>query len=72
MARDRIPEPSIASPCVSLCRIDPTAELCMGCGRTLAEIAAWSAATPEWRDGVMDSLPGRLAAYRERNPAMQS
>ena len=30
------------SPCVSICRMDGTTELCEGCWRTLDEIAAWS------------------------------
>ncbi|MGH8530080.1 MAG: DUF1289 domain-containing protein [Nevskiales bacterium] len=31
----------IPSPCTGVCRLD-AAEVCVGCGRTLAEIAAWS------------------------------
>ncbi|MDN4630321.1 DUF1289 domain-containing protein [Sphingomonas sp. PsM26] len=71
-ARPLVSAPPITSPCVSLCRIDPTGALCIGCARTLAEIAAWSTATPEWRNQVMDALPARFSAYRERNPAPQS
>ncbi|WP_354290655.1 DUF1289 domain-containing protein [Sphingomonas sp. PvP055] len=62
-------ESPIASPCISSCRIDPADAVCTGCGRTLDEIAAWSAATPGWRADVMKALPDRRAAYRERNPA---
>ena len=31
----------IPSPCVSVCRIDTASGLCVGCLRTLDEIAAW-------------------------------
>ncbi len=31
----------VASPCISLCVIDPPTGLCAGCYRTLGEIAAW-------------------------------
>ncbi|AZY94992.1 DUF1289 domain-containing protein [Paracoccus sp. Arc7-R13] len=30
----------IESPCIKLCRIDAVRKLCLGCHRTLAEIAA--------------------------------
>ncbi|HEX2113041.1 MAG TPA: DUF1289 domain-containing protein [Alphaproteobacteria bacterium] len=30
-----------ASPCISICRLDPATQICTGCGRTIAEIAAW-------------------------------
>jgi hypothetical protein len=28
------------SPCVSICKLDPQGKFCIGCGRTLAQIAA--------------------------------
>jgi predicted Fe-S protein YdhL (DUF1289 family) len=31
----------VPSPCVSVCRMDASGELCLGCVRTLDEIAAW-------------------------------
>lgn len=33
----------VASPCTSVCTLD-TGSICIGCGRTLDEIARWSAA----------------------------
>jgi len=30
-----------ASPCISVCRLDASSGLCVGCLRTLDEIAAW-------------------------------
>lgn len=47
------------SPCVDVCVIDTRSELCAGCGRTLAEIAAWSTFTPAERRRIMALLPER-------------
>ncbi|MCX7276006.1 MAG: DUF1289 domain-containing protein [Burkholderiales bacterium] len=32
----------VESPCVSICQLDAAGALCVGCLRTLDEIAAWS------------------------------
>jgi predicted Fe-S protein YdhL (DUF1289 family) len=43
------PAPNVPSPCVSVCRMEPTfvhdLPLCAGCLRTVPEIAGWSKAT---------------------------
>ena len=52
---------TIASPCIKVCTLDPAAKLCVGCGRTLDEIARWTAMSPDDRRRVMALLPGRLA-----------
>ncbi|MFG1479015.1 DUF1289 domain-containing protein [Xanthobacter sp. V4C-4] len=52
---------SPASPCVKRCAISPTHGLCTGCGRTLDEIAAWSALSPRARAEIMAGLPQRRA-----------
>jgi predicted Fe-S protein YdhL (DUF1289 family) len=56
----------IESPCVKVCVIDPATGFCIGCFRTIDEIAGWSALTPVARARVMDELPGRAAAKRRR------
>ena len=53
------PPRSIASPCVMVCTVDGASGLCLGCFRTLPEIAAWSRMTDEGRAAVMADLPGR-------------
>jgi predicted Fe-S protein YdhL (DUF1289 family) len=58
-----VPE-SIESPCILICTVDPQAGLCTGCGRTLDEIAGWSAMTPATRRRIMDELPERRAAAK--------
>lgn len=47
------------SPCIKLCVVHPEARICMGCYRSIEEIAAWGAMTPEARRAVMAELPGR-------------
>ena len=53
---------AIATPCTKVCIIQPEKGLCLGCGRSLCEIAAWSSLSGEDRSRVMADLPRRLAA----------
>ena len=56
----------IESPCVKLCAIHPTAQICVGCHRTRDEIGAWSQMSPAARRTVMAELPARGAALKQR------
>jgi predicted Fe-S protein YdhL (DUF1289 family) len=56
--------PPMESPCIKLCVVDPRAGLCIGCGRTLAEIAAWTTFSNGERRRVMAELAQRLAALQ--------
>ena len=38
--------PNVSSPCVRICALDE-ADVCVGCGRTLDEIARWSSMSSE-------------------------
>ena len=49
----------IETPCIGTCSIEPTSGSCVGCGRTLAEIAAWSRLAPDERRRIMRRLAGR-------------
>lgn len=49
-----------ASPCISVCRLDPVTKVCVGCGRTIAEIAAW----PNLPDAERQAILHRLEASR--------
>ncbi len=53
------PGAEVASPCNNVCRMNPETELCEGCFRTLAEIAAWSGMSPEEKRAVLAQLPAR-------------
>ena len=35
------------SPCIDICQMDSESGLCVGCGRTIEEIANWSSYTNE-------------------------
>ena len=47
------------SPCIKVCQIDPRTRLCLGCARTLEEIATWSRLGAEARQAVLRDLPRR-------------
>jgi uncharacterized protein len=49
----------VESPCVKLCVIHPEARLCIGCHRSIDEIAAWPRMSPEARRAVIAALPER-------------
>jgi predicted Fe-S protein YdhL (DUF1289 family) len=49
----------VASPCINVCRMNPDTGLCDGCLRTLDEIAAWSAMSPDQKRAVIAQLPKR-------------
>jgi prolyl-tRNA editing enzyme YbaK/EbsC (Cys-tRNA(Pro) deacylase)/predicted Fe-S protein YdhL (DUF1289 family) len=50
------------SPCISVCRMDETTGLCVGCLRSLDEIAAWSSLAPPARRGIWQTIGERAAA----------
>ncbi len=49
------------SPCTKICTLDARRERCIGCGRTLDEIARWASMTDEERERIMAELPARNA-----------
>ena len=51
-----------SSPCTRVCTMDAAMAFCRGCGRTLAEIAAWSSLSEPERIAIMAALPLRRAA----------
>lgn len=51
---------SIESPCIKVCKIEEATGLCLGCGRSLAEIARWGSMSSAERRAVMNELPQRL------------
>ncbi|MDO9413793.1 MAG: DUF1289 domain-containing protein [Pseudolabrys sp.] len=50
------------SPCIDICMIDPRTSLCLGCGRTLDEVAAWGTMAGTERARIMQALPARMQA----------
>jgi predicted Fe-S protein YdhL (DUF1289 family) len=56
-----------SSPCVKICVVDPLAGLCIGCGRTVAEISLWPEMQESERLAVMAELPERMRTARSRD-----
>ena len=53
------------TPCVNICLLDPATGTCLGCGRTLAEIASWASMSDAERRAVMAVLPARMERLEE-------
>jgi predicted Fe-S protein YdhL (DUF1289 family) len=49
----------LETPCIDICEIDPRSGLCLGCGRTLDEIACWAEMSEQERRAIMARLPQR-------------
>jgi len=47
----------IESPCVNICRVQ--GDMCIGCNRTLEEIAAWSKLTDAEKQDILDNIFNR-------------
>ena len=58
---------AIESPCTEVCVVHPTLQLCIGCGRSLDEIANWINFDGAERARLMAQLPSRLAAMSSVN-----
>lgn len=56
----------VQSPCVKVCVVHPTERICVGCLRSIDEIARWSRMSPEDRRAVMADLPDRAPLLRRR------
>ena len=54
---------AIASPCTKVCTIDPRSGLCLGCARTLDEIARWTSFSESERNRIMTELLRRRVAH---------
>jgi predicted Fe-S protein YdhL (DUF1289 family) len=53
------PPRAIATPCIQVCTVDGQSGLCLGCFRTLQEIAGWARFTDDERAALMAELPSR-------------
>ncbi|HSQ80521.1 MAG TPA: DUF1289 domain-containing protein [Casimicrobiaceae bacterium] len=56
----------VASPCISVCRMDEATGLCVGCQRTLEEIAAWGALDDAARRAVWVAITRRREGLADR------
>jgi uncharacterized protein len=66
MSQDAVP--TIETPCIGVCTLDGESDICLGCLRSVAEIARWRRMTPLERTAVMADLPRRRALLRPEAP----
>ena len=59
----------IESPCTRVCVVHPTANLCIGCGRSLDEIARWIDFDAAERARILAQLPARLKTMTANSAA---
>jgi len=52
-------QPTVPSPCVSLCKMNQDTGFCDGCLRTIEEIVAWSRADDAYKRAVWEELRRR-------------
>jgi hypothetical protein len=62
--------PPIATPCVKVCVVDGESGLCLGCLRTLAEVAAWGRLSDAERAQIMAGLAARRSRVRPEKLAL--
>jgi len=48
---------------VNVCLLDAELGLCVGCGRTIDEIASWASMSAAERSAIMAALPARLESF---------
>ena len=66
MADDIWSRDEVESPCVKICVVHPEARICVGCHRTIDEIAGWSRMSTDQRRAVVAELPGRRKLVAQR------
>ena len=54
----------ISTPCIKVCAVSGQTGMCIGCGRSLQEIASWGRLSEPERQAVMAELPARLEAVK--------
>ncbi|WP_157263412.1 DUF1289 domain-containing protein [Azohydromonas aeria] len=64
------PPARVSSPCTGVCRMDASTGWCLGCARTIDEIAAWSTLDDAARHAVWLQLPPRQARLKTLHGAL--
>jgi predicted Fe-S protein YdhL (DUF1289 family) len=56
----------IISPCISICKTDPSTGYCYGCGRTINERKIWKLedTTDEWKQENIKIIKNRLKCWQ--------
>jgi uncharacterized protein len=55
----------LETPCINICLLDQDTGACVGCGRTLSEIAQWAAMSDAERRAIMAVLPARMESLEQ-------
>jgi predicted Fe-S protein YdhL (DUF1289 family) len=53
------------SPCIGVCIIEPTSGFCLGCARTIPEIAGWLDFSAEEKNRILAELAERRPHDRQ-------
>jgi predicted Fe-S protein YdhL (DUF1289 family) len=64
------PPPPIKTPCIKVCVVDGESGLCLGCYRTLVEVAGWARLDEAGREAIMAQLPARRGRIAPEKLAM--
>ena len=64
------PPAPIKTPCIQVCVVDGESGLCLGCYRTLQEVAAWARFSEDERARLMAELPARRCRIRPEKLGM--
>ncbi|MDT0506382.1 DUF1289 domain-containing protein [Novosphingobium sp. MMS21-SN21R] len=59
MSRNGVDEIEPTSPCNRICTIDSASAICLGCARTLDEIAAWPSASTAQKHAILARVAQR-------------
>jgi predicted Fe-S protein YdhL (DUF1289 family) len=54
----------IKTPSIKVCVVDGESGLCLGCYRTLREVAAWASLADAEREAILAELPSRRGRIR--------
>ena len=56
----------IISPCISICKTDPTTGYCYGCGRSNNEKKIWKeeSTTDQWKKKNLEMIKKRLSGWQ--------
>ena len=56
----------IVSPCISICKTDPTTGYCYGCGRNNDEKKIWKSeeTTDDWKKTNLETIRKRLSGWQ--------
>ena len=56
----------VISPCISICKTDPSTGYCYGCGRTNDEKAIWKNedTSNEWKHNQITEIKSRLSGWQ--------